>query len=172
MPKKRTPQPQPGGLPPLKVQGKTFTFAHRLRYNPGATFPELIEAEGGTVAKELTPAVDFLVVAERSPRGQWAAVKKAEQLNTKRATTEVQEQFCKLLARTREEGLALLRGGAEGIRRWNFLRGDPEKAWLRGIPMPALGGANFREVALPGVLLLRVRPHGADFRGADLTGAS
>jgi uncharacterized protein YjbI with pentapeptide repeats len=168
-----------GALPPPKLQGKTFAFAHKLgNWYPVSTFPALIAAEGGTVVEKLTADVDFLIADLRPPSGAWALVRKAEELNQKRgAGIRVldREAFFKLLALTREDALALLLGGEEGIRRWNFLRRPGQRGSLGGlrpIRLPSLAGADFRKARLAGAMLDKIKLDGGDFRGADLTGAS
>jgi uncharacterized protein YjbI with pentapeptide repeats len=169
-------EPNPtGNLPALRLQGKTIAFASKLAtWWPDRGYPRLIEAEGGRVVEEVTTALDFLVVNKSCPRGQWAAEKKAEQLNQKKGG-QIQildcDAFFRLFAPRREEALALLRGGEEGLGRRNFLREDPTGGSPRSIPMPSLAGTDFNQASLPGVKLWRVNVNQCDFRGADLRAA-
>ncbi|MCI0460541.1 MAG: hypothetical protein L0Z62_26605 [Gemmataceae bacterium] len=75
MPKKTA---APSALPPLKFPGKTFAFVGKLYPSVRREITQLIEVEGGKVVKNVTAGLDFLLMAEPCPRGQWAAEKKAE----------------------------------------------------------------------------------------------
>ncbi len=158
-----------GGLPPLKLAGKTFVIVGmRANWSPECRFPSLIEAEGGRVAEKVTADLDFLLAANPSPRGQWADEKKAEQLIQKkgaRIRMIDRTAFHQLLALDREEALALLRGGEEGVRRWNVFQEFAGASARDGIPIAPLAGADFRGARLSGVQLWKIAPDGCDFRG-------
>src|SRR5262245_16461722 len=102
------------GAVPLKCPGKTVVLAGDKREHfLAAVAPQLIAAEGGKVVAEVTPDLDFVLVADPCPRGQWAAEKKAEQLNRRGAAIRVLDRadFSRLIAPTREEALALFQSG-------------------------------------------------------------
>jgi uncharacterized protein YjbI with pentapeptide repeats len=173
-----THQPEPcpsDGLPALKFQGKTVALVgQRKNWSPDSRLPQLIEAEGGRMVEDVTADVHFLVVYNPSPRGQWAAEKKAEQINRKRgAHIRVIDvaAFWQLLSVQPEEALALLRGGEEGVRRWNLFCEFKGWAGKNGIALPPLDGTDFRGARLSGVHLRTFDLDGCDFREADLTGA-
>jgi uncharacterized protein YjbI with pentapeptide repeats len=150
-----------------RLAGKTFVLANCLNREH---FVAVIKAEGGSVARDVTAKVDYVVVEDRGGSTP-GAVKKAERLNQGgKADIRVldKEGFLALLAPTREQALAMLAAGEEGVRRWQGLEELSEWMW-RAIPMPHLGAVDFRKASLRGVKLHTTRVDGSDFSGADLS---
>jgi uncharacterized protein YjbI with pentapeptide repeats len=151
-----------------KLQGKTFVLAGRMYDYSRQLYQRVIEAEGGTVVKNVNVDVDFVLVQESSPSGRSAAEKQADKLNrAKGASIGIlgHDDFFKLFATSREQTLFLLHSGEQGVARWRKLHEDD----FRYVPKPDLRGADFRKAWLHGVDFLDVQLDGADFRGADLT---
>jgi uncharacterized protein YjbI with pentapeptide repeats len=153
-----------------RLAGKTIAFAGRF-YEPYRSvedaFGRQIKSEGGKLVADVTPALDYLVVGRT--RGHTDAEKKAERLNqTQGASIQILDEntFRQLFALTRDEAIVLLRGGEEGVARWQRLR---ELCLWRGIPPIDLSGINLRGVNLHLVNLQQVILDGADLRNADLS---
>ena len=117
-----------------RLAGKTFVLANCLNREH---FVRIIQAEGGSVVKDVTARLDYVVV-ESARGGTPGAVKKADRLNQAgKANIAVLDKggFLALLAPTREQALAMLAAGEEGVRRWQGLEELSEWMWRR-IPMP------------------------------------
>src|SRR5262245_50023934 len=100
------------------LKGKTFAFTGTLLSGRRAGITELIEAEGGRVADDVTATLDSLVVGHSAT--PTASQKKAERLNQKGAAIQVidETQLQDLFRPTAEEALAMLRGLPRGLERW------------------------------------------------------
>jgi BRCT domain type II-containing protein len=131
---------------PLKLKGKTVAFAGKFSYLSGEqAFGWIIKVEGGKVAADVTAKLDYLVVGHA--RGRTAVEKQAERLKKQGAAIQILDEtaFRQLFALTRDEAMALLRGGEQGVARWNMLWSffpvSRARIDLRGID---LRGANLR----------------------------
>lgn len=85
---------------------------------------ELIEAEGGTVVKDVTSGLDYLIVGIGESRGTGpsGAEKKAASFNKKgKLEIQILEEagFKQLFARDRDAAITLLQSGKSGVARWN-----------------------------------------------------
>jgi uncharacterized protein YjbI with pentapeptide repeats len=128
----------------------------------------LIEREGGTVAQDVTAAVTFALVPVKGSSKPSGVEKKAFELIHKKAAPVRlidEKEFYALYSPNRDEALAMLRAGPEGVGRWNQLRPVDHR------PLLDLRGADLRGARLAGAWFWDVDLGGADFREADLTEA-
>lgn len=151
-----------------KFRDQTFAFAGRLQLldRKGAT--KRIEIYGGKAVDKVSADLDYLVVGKIRGGGPSQAEKRAVKLNAdKGASIQIvaESDFLAMLIPTREEAIAMLSGGDEGLKAWESIRWH---AWQ----FPAnLSCAKFRGAELPGVNLRDVNLDGSDLRDAELTGA-
>lgn len=140
-----------------RLVGKRFVIAGDAKRTRAA---DLVKAEGGEVLPRVTADVDYLVVERYQGRPPTGAEKKAETLNRKGASIHVLDVagFCQLFLPSREESLAMLAAGEEGVRRWQHLAGQ---YWIKG-------QIDLRGVKLRGAQLLWTHFHAAVLEGADL----
>jgi hypothetical protein len=152
-----------------RFTGQTFVLARRMHSYYRKQYEEAIEAEGGSVVKDVTAALDFVLVHDSRSGGPSAAEKRAKQFNGKAASIRIidREEFFGLLVPDREEALAMLAAGLKGAERWQQLRRHQHDS----VPQPDIAGADFRKAVLRGVDFWRVGLDGVDFRGADLSDA-
>jgi uncharacterized protein YjbI with pentapeptide repeats len=155
--------------PPPTIRGKTFVLA---RLPPEDSTLEqitrLLAQLGGRVVGEVTPDLDYLVVYGRQPDRPGREERQAQALNEAGANVQVLDwaAFYDLLSPTREEALALLRGGAEGLAQWRLRRDSGSQTPID------LSGSDLRGAKLNNIVLYRVKLDGADLFGADLSGSS
>ncbi len=152
-----------------KLQGKTVALTGKGHDWDVQSLAPLIEGEGGKLVQKVTRALGYLVIVNWHRKGQPAQAREAEELNRKHGTSiQVlqQQDFYNLLSPNREEAIALLQGGKEGLERWNRLHDHCQLAPLD------LSGLDLRKAELPWARLQGVQLDGADLRGADLTRAS
>jgi uncharacterized protein YjbI with pentapeptide repeats len=126
-----------------------------------------IEAEGGKVVKEVTPALDFVVVEDPGSTAS-GPEKKARQLNGKQgASIRIigPMDLYALFHVDRDQALQMWRAGEKGIARWNQLR------QFKNRPVIDLRRHDFRGANLRGVQFIDVKLDDADFRNADLAEA-
>jgi uncharacterized protein YjbI with pentapeptide repeats len=152
---------------PFPIAGKTFAFTCHFHFASKADLTNRVEAAGGRVVPAVSRNVDVLVVGWNRKGGESAAERKARQLNEQGASIKllVPDDFRRLFMPTREEVLAMLKGGPEGLERWDRLRADR----LFWPPVLDLRGADLRGVTMPKVNLQRLQMDGADLSEADLT---
>lgn len=148
-----------------RFAGKTFVLAGAFVYPSGADLQELIRAEGGGIVSDVGPALDYVLAGERRGGKPSAAEKKAGHLNkNKGASIQVLGvgDLYALACPSREEALALLRGGQEAHWRWDRLR-------KHSPPALDLSGADLRGANLSMAELAGVKLRGADLREADMS---
>ncbi|MBI3411926.1 MAG: pentapeptide repeat-containing protein [Planctomycetes bacterium] len=148
-----------------KFTGKTFAFAGKT-WNVDQ-YKELVTSEGGNVVDDVSAKLDYLILGRA--RGKTAQEKEAEKLNAKSgAAIQVlsETDFLAMVAPSRDEAIAMLKGGLDDLEHWNRL------TRLGQVPMPDLSHADLRGVKFAGrqVVLSAVTIDGADFGGADLSG--
>jgi uncharacterized protein YjbI with pentapeptide repeats len=147
-----------------RLVGKRFVFAGTARWIwRGAA--ELAKAEGAEVLPQVTADVDFLVVESYPGSRATGAEKKAEALIRKGAAIQVLDiaGFCQLFLPSREEALAMLTAGEEGLRRWSRLAGQH---WIKG--QVDLRGVNLRGAQLEWTTFQAAVLDGADLRDIKL----
>jgi uncharacterized protein YjbI with pentapeptide repeats len=144
-----------------RLAGKRLVFAGNARRSGAA---ELARNEAAEVLPQVTAEVDFLVVERYAGSAPTGAEKKADKLIHKGAPIKIigLEDFCKLFLPSREEALAMLTAGEEGVRRWQQLAGQ---YWARG-------QVDLRKAKLRGARLNGARLHTAMLDGADLRDAN
>jgi len=146
------------------LQGKTFHFSGNCGWIRRAALVDLVRLQGGTVAKNVTAQLDYLVVGQTRSGGQSTAEKKAQSLNLKQ-TAGIQlvdvGGFKQLIFPDAAAVVALLRAGPQGVEYFNELRG-----WSAS--MRDLSGADLRDADLSGAALMESKLDGCDFRGATL----
>src|SRR5262249_1238100 len=149
------------------VAGQTFALAG-LRGQARQELVARIESAGGTVVADITASLNFLVVPQAGADPPTAAETKARRLIQQGATLRILHppQAAKLLAPTRAQVLAMLRGGEKGIAHWNAL----SQSYTNHLPVN-LREVDFRGCALAGASLGAPKLDRADFRAADLTRA-
>lgn len=153
------------------LMGKTFAFSGKLSRHINVVLVKLIEAEGGSVVKDVTADLNYLIVGIGESRGSGpsGAEKKAASLNQKgKAAIQILDEtaFRQLFVRDRDAAIALLQSGTRGIARWNE---TVATHWLR-LSLDVTK-ADFRECDLRDANLSSARLDGSDFRGARLSGA-
>jgi uncharacterized protein YjbI with pentapeptide repeats len=123
----------------------------------------VIEVEGGTVAAEVTPNLDFLAIGVVKGKSTLAG-KKAEQLNAGgQASIRILtgDEFWQLFAPDSALAEALLRAGSDGLTRLSLL-------CRNGDVTLDLSGMDFRGIQFSQVYLGTVRIVGPDMRQANL----
>jgi uncharacterized protein YjbI with pentapeptide repeats len=97
-----------------RLAGKKVVFCGKFDEAWLGPLKSMVQAQQGTIAKDLTKAVDYLVLAEFSVSK--TLLKKAVALNSKGAAIQVIEgaDFQRLANLTRDELLALLQDGTSG----------------------------------------------------------
>jgi uncharacterized protein YjbI with pentapeptide repeats len=123
---------------------------------------------GGEVRQAVTPDLDYLVVLDRRPGRATKEERRAGALNEDGAAIQVLDRagLYDLLTPTRQEALALLRGGDEGLAVWRLRRRDDKSR----VPID-LFGAKLPGAKLTNIVLYRVNLDSADLSGADLSGS-
>jgi uncharacterized protein YjbI with pentapeptide repeats len=156
---------------PLKAAGKTFVLDSKLTTYPRGEMAKLIRAEGGKVCGPIASGVDYLVLdLSRNKAGRSLPEKEAAKANAAGAAIQIldEKEFYQLFLPTKQEAVALLRGGPAGRERCQRLL-PPIHLGLKA----DLSGINLRGADLEQVWWLRsVNLEGADLRGANLRGAS
>jgi uncharacterized protein YjbI with pentapeptide repeats len=134
-------------VPASAVQGKTFWLDSALRPREREDLEAKIQQRGGHVQADLDPGLDYLVLTEdrRATPGKSQAEKAVARLSGATVTTLYLNDLHALLCPSREEALALLRGGQACLSAWESI-----------LPV---GGST-----------ARIDLKGADLRGLDLTG--
>jgi len=153
-----------------KLKRKTFALTGKLQQINPERAKQLIEMEGGRLVNDVTVKLDFLVTGITRGGNISAKEKKAGQLNQKKgAAIQVmaESDFLALFSPTREEAIAMLKGGPEGIKRWST---------LHGVPKPDLSGADLHGWKLSNGMQLHeldeLKFDGGNLRGVELTGIS
>src|SRR5262249_9533860 len=129
--------------PSQKFKGKTFALAGKLSIGRDRA-EELVKMEGGKLVDDVTGKLDYLVTGPTRTGSPSSAEKKANQLNqNKGAAIQIisDTDFLALFAPSREEVIAMLKGGEEGMSQWSL---------LAGVPMPDLSGADLQGLELSG----------------------
>jgi len=161
-------QPTSANTAKPRQQNKAFYLGGK---DPGITFwdtgrwmqrddmVELIEREGGRIAEAVTAELDYVVPCN----GEADLVEQVSDLNeTNGASIAILDftTFGELFTPDRETAIALLKGGAEGARRFKQI-----SAFSDDID---LSGADFRDCDLKDVKLFGANVDRCDFRGATL----
>ncbi len=161
--KSRTPnKPRPW----QKLSGMTFCFAGRWSKWDKQGQVRAIEAAGGTVVDKVTAELNYLIVHSKNAGSTSAAEKEAVKLNAGGGASiqVINEQALEQLAApTRDEALAILSSGPEGVKIWN------------GLPLPHgfdLSGADLAGADLTGAHLNTAILDGSNLKGANLSRAS
>src|SRR5262245_34345484 len=152
-----------------KLKGKTVAFTGKVNDSDVDRLTKLVLGEGGQLVRGVTASLGYLVLVGWAKKGRQADAREAERLNRKEgASIRILplQDFYRALSPDRDEALALLRAGANGVDRWNRLR---EFYW--NVPLD-LAGADLGKARLQGANLQYVTLDGADLRGADLTQAA
>jgi len=150
-----------------RLQDKSFALGCRVHPDTREEYRKYIEAEGGTLVKDVSAGLDFLVVDNPSASTS-GAIKKSEELNRKGAHIQIidRKAFFELFAVRKEELLVMLKAGAKGIERWNGLH----ELGLSNSTLPSLAGVDLRGMNLAKADLFRVNLNRADLRNANLSG--
>jgi len=144
-----------------RFQGKSFLITGKPEPLILDKATEIIQQERAHLVSEVTEGLDFLVVT-RGGTAQ-ADKKKALKFNANGSGSIrilLELDFFDLFAPDRDLAIALLKGGADGLARWQLLRS------AGGVL--DLGGADLRGASMPGAFLNNVILDGADLREADL----
>src|SRR6516225_4346629 len=126
-----------------KFKGKTFALAGKLLIGRDRA-EQLVSMEGGKLVDDVSVKLGYLVAGPTRTGSPSSAEKKASQLNqNKGASIQIisDTDFLALFAPSRDEVIAMLTGGEEGIKRWEQ---------LYGVPMPDLSGADLQGCKLAG----------------------
>jgi uncharacterized protein YjbI with pentapeptide repeats len=149
-----------------RLAGTTVLFAGK--HEKRSTYETLATVSGGKVVEEITSRLTYLVLLATG--GTRARVKQAAELNRNGASIVTLElsDFLKLLAPTREEAQALLRGDAADHQQWNALAGGT-------VPRTDLSGADLRGLKFrqtchlsSHVFFSDVKLEGSDLSGSEL----
>jgi uncharacterized protein YjbI with pentapeptide repeats len=168
--------------PPIPVspfQGKRFWLDRAVKLRGAGELPRQISGRGGVVVPDIDASLDYLVLAEvrRAEPGKSAAERKAAKLTGARITTVYENDLPALLLPSREEALAVLRGGPANSPTWNEMvpphdspaRIDLSGADLSGLDLTSLrlwhcnfDGVRFEDTTLEGAMINA--PKNVDFR--------
>lgn len=152
-----------------RLAGKKVHFDGKFQWGEAERLRALAAAHGGSVAKDLGPKVDYLVVADAS--GSKTTQKKAMSLNAKGASIQVidADAFAKLVEASEDEVLDLLRrGGAKAADQFAYAinTGVPRTAGKQ--PKRIVAGESFAGSDLGTFDFTEVAFEGCDFSRADL----
>ncbi|MCI0357235.1 MAG: pentapeptide repeat-containing protein, partial [Planctomycetaceae bacterium] len=149
-----------------KFAGRKFAVLGKLNYySAPKELPPLIQAMGGKVATKVTADLDYLVLG----RGAAKQKAEAEKLNKKGAAIHIltEDELYDLFEPTREEVLAMLRGGKAQLACWEALDR------VNRIKKPSLKGEDLSDLAPPKGARLDLGDldlDGANFAGGQLDG--
>jgi len=152
---------------PLK--GQTFHVSGNPPYAGRDYVIELLQLQGGTIAKSVTAKLDYLLVGRSKSGSKSTAEKKADALNQKPANIELvhdEASFRQLVYPDRAAAIAMLKAGPAAIEHWNKLFAIYE--WGGSQQIIDLSGADLRKADLSGAILNHVNVDGCDFREARL----
>lgn len=139
------------------LTGKSFWLDRKIRLWTRSQLGTLIAARGGTVAEDIVVGTSYVVLdaARRTPEP-------AQQAASVGATVLTLDELYALLCPSRDEALALLRGGRASAEQW------AARLPLATSPVAIdLTGADLRNLDLTGFLFRR-----CDFTGANLGGVT
>jgi uncharacterized protein YjbI with pentapeptide repeats len=151
------------------IKGRTFVLAGTSPNNPAPReAARLLTLLGGEIVPEVTPRLDHLVVFGRQHDRLTDEERQVETLGEAGRTIRILDwsNFRDLLTPTRDEALALLRGGDEGLEQWRLRRNDMSQTPID------LSGVDLRGANLSHIVLYRVNFEGADLSGSDLSRSS
>ncbi|HEY1189185.1 MAG TPA: pentapeptide repeat-containing protein [Gemmata sp.] len=151
-------------FPCAAVAGKSFVLATTSRDRSAVEeVTQFITSLGGRVVEAVMPRLDYVVVLDRHPDRPTPEERQAE---THSVQVLGRADFYRLISPTRDESLALLRGGEPGLAQWRLRHND-----MHWSPID-LSEANLRGATLTNIVLYGVKLDGADLSDADLSGSS
>jgi len=152
------------------LAGKTVFFSGKFEWGEENRLTLMAQAHQGSIAKDLSPKVDYLVLAD--PAAGKTIQKKAASLNAKGAQIQAINiaDFEAIVTITQAQVLSLLRGGKEQAEL--LARAMPFKhAYIHGTSTPAMtiAAENFDDCDLTGFHLVQIAFNQCSFVGATLT---
>lgn len=164
---RKKPTPSAASWDQPRFPGKTFAFAGKWGRWESDKAQALVKGDGATVAADVTPSLDYLVLGVVTGKTTLAG-KKAEKLNADgEASIRIlsMAEFWDLFVPDRALAETMLRAGPPAAERWYMLQARSQ------VPLD-FSGADLRGVQFPPVSLENVNLTGADLRQADLTGCT